>query len=207
MRDLDKALADIVLIRNQIAAGTTFRGYGPMALAATGVLALITATAQTLWFADANEQPLVFLAGWVITALVAIGIIGAEMLGRSRRLHSGLADVMIYNAIQQFLPSGAVGALLAAVLIKFAPQEIWMLPGLWQVLVSVGIFASVHALPRGIAFAGAWYLLSGLTVLALASQDHLLSTWHMGIPFAGGQFLTAAIMYYAFGKSDDEDQY
>ena len=29
MRDLDKALADILAIRNQIAAGTAFRGYGP----------------------------------------------------------------------------------------------------------------------------------------------------------------------------------
>ena len=35
MRDLDKALADIIAIRSQLAAGTAFRGYGPAAIAAT----------------------------------------------------------------------------------------------------------------------------------------------------------------------------
>ncbi len=33
MRDLDEALADIVAIRSQIAAGTAFRGYSPATMA------------------------------------------------------------------------------------------------------------------------------------------------------------------------------
>ena len=41
MRDLDKALADIIAIRSQIAAGTAFRGYGPATVAATGGVALV----------------------------------------------------------------------------------------------------------------------------------------------------------------------
>ena len=40
MRDLDKALADILAIRSQIAAGTAFRGYGPATVAATAGVAL-----------------------------------------------------------------------------------------------------------------------------------------------------------------------
>ena len=35
MRDLDKALADIIAIRSQLAAGTAFAGYGPAAVFAT----------------------------------------------------------------------------------------------------------------------------------------------------------------------------
>ena len=89
MSDLDKALADILVIRSHIAAGTAFRGYGPAALAATGALAVVTAALQTLWLKDANADPLIFLAGWVATAILAVAIIGAEMLGRSRRLHRG----------------------------------------------------------------------------------------------------------------------
>src|SRR6266702_435291 len=38
MRDLDKALADIVAIRTLLAAGTPFRGYGQAAMDATGRL-------------------------------------------------------------------------------------------------------------------------------------------------------------------------
>ena len=36
MSDIDKALSDIVEIRSRIAAGTAFRGYGPLAIAVTG---------------------------------------------------------------------------------------------------------------------------------------------------------------------------
>ena len=52
MRDLDKALADITAIRSQMARGTEFRGYGPMTLAATGVLAIIAALLQSLWLPE-----------------------------------------------------------------------------------------------------------------------------------------------------------
>jgi len=57
-----------------------------------------------------------------------------------------------------------------------------MLPGLWQVLVGLGLFASVRVLPRPVPLAGAWYLLAGLTVLALASETRHLSPWLMGLP-------------------------
>lgn len=203
MRDLDKALADILVIRSQIAADTTFRGYGPMAFAATGVLAMITATMQILWL-DANAQPLAFLAQWVATAVLAAAIIGVEMLGRSRRHHSGLADAMIYNAIGHFLPAGVAGALLTAVLVQFAPEALWMLPGLWQILVSLGIFASMRSLPRTVAFAGAWFFTAGLGTMIIASQHHMLSPWLMGVPFAAGQFLMAAILHRAYGGADAE---
>ncbi len=55
---------------------------------------------------------------------------------------------MIYQAIEQFLPAGIAGMVLAGVLWRFAPETLWMLPGLWQVLVSLGIFASMRSLPR-----------------------------------------------------------
>jgi hypothetical protein len=107
MHDLDKALADIVTIRGHIAAGTAFRGYGPATMAATGCLALLTAQMQSWLLEDATGQPLTFFAGWIATAVVSVGIIGVEMRARVRRHHSGLADVMIYQAVEQFLPAGA----------------------------------------------------------------------------------------------------
>lgn len=204
MRDLDKALADIFAIRSQIAAGTAFRGYGPAAIAATGGLALITAVLQFLWLDDPTGQPLIFFSGWAATALVSGGVVWIEMLARSRRHHSGLADAMIHQAIEQFLPAGVAGALLAVMLWKFAPETLWLLPGLWQVLVSLGVFASVRSLPRTVAFAGAWYFVAGFTVLLLASQSHALSPWTMGLPFIVGQLLMAALLHFASGETDVE---
>ena len=205
MRDLDKALADIFTIRSQIAAGTAFRGYGPAAVAATGGLALATALVQFLWLDDPTGHPLIFFAGWAAAALVSGGMIWTEMQARSRRHHSGLADAMIHQAIEQFLPAGTAGVLLAVLLWKFAPEALWMLPGLWQVLVSLGVFASVRSLPRTVALAGAWYFVAGFATLLLASQSHALSPWTMGLPFVIGQLLMAAILHFASGDVDVED--
>jgi hypothetical protein len=205
MRDLDKALADILTIRSQIAAGTAFRGYGPAAVAATSGVALITAVLQFLWLDDPTGRPLVFFSGWAAAALLSGAMIWIEMLARSRRHHSGLADAMIHQAIEQFLPAGIAGVLLAVMLWKFAPETLWMLPGLWQVLVSLGVFASVRSLPRTVAFAGAWYFVAGFTSVLLASQSHTLSPWIMGLPFVIGQLLMAALLHFASGDNDVED--
>src|ERR1700676_4573842 len=205
MRDLDKALADIFTIRSQIAAGTAFRGYGPATVAATGGLALITAIFQFLWLRDSTGHPLIFFLGWAVTALVSAAMIWIEMQARSRRHHSGLADAMIHQAIEQLLPPGVAGALLAVMLWKFAAETLWMLPGLWQVLVSLGVFASVRSLPRTVAFAGAWYFVAGFTGLLLASQSHTLSPWIMGLPFVIGQLLMAVLLHVASGETDVED--
>jgi hypothetical protein len=205
MSDLDKALADIITIRSQIAAGTAFRGYGPAAVAATGGVALLTAVLQYFLLADPTGHPLSFLFGWALAAAVSALMIWIEMQARSRRHHSGLADAMIHQAIEQFLPAGIAGVLLAVVLWKFAPEALWLLPGLWQVLVSLGVFASVRSLPRSVALAGAWYFVSGFIVVLIASQSHALSPWTMGLPFVIGQWLMAAILYFASEGTDAED--
>ena len=57
MPDLDKALADILAIRSQLASARQFHGYGPAALAATGGLALVTTLAQALLLDDPTGIP------------------------------------------------------------------------------------------------------------------------------------------------------
>ena len=205
MRDLDKALADIVAIRTQIARDTAFRGLGSATLAATGVLALAMAAGQALLLADPTHRPLVFFALWIGTAVLAFALIAVETLRRSRRLHSGLADAMVTSAIEAFLPSGGAGACLALVIARFAPDQIWMLPGLWQVLTGLGLFAAARILPRPVQLAGAWYLLAGLGVLALASESQALSPWLMGLPFAIGQGGLALIMHREMRNEGGED--
>ena len=111
MRDLDKALADILAIRSQIAAGTAFRGYGPATFAATGGIALVTAILQHVWLVNPTGNPEAFFSGWAAAALLSAILIWIEMRARSRRHHSGLADAMIRQAVEQFLPAGVAGVL------------------------------------------------------------------------------------------------
>ena len=74
-------------------------------------------------------------------------LIGVQTLTRTRRIHSGMADEMILMAVEQFLPSVGAGALISIVLMRLVPANIWMLPGLWQITYSLGVFASCRFLP------------------------------------------------------------
>ena len=201
MTDLERALADITAIRSQMARGSEFRGYGPMTVAAMGLLAIVAAAVQAAWLPDPAADPVHYVALWVATATLSVLLIGIEMVARTRRIHTGLADEMIQSAAGQFIPAGVAGALMSFVLFHFAPQSLWMLPGLWQIAFSLGIFAACHSLPAPMRAGGAWYLVAGLASLALASGENALSPWAMALPFGIGQLLIAAMLYCCVGKS------
>jgi hypothetical protein len=202
MQDLDKALAEIAEIRHHIARGAEFRGYGPATLAATGVLAILAALAQALWLGNPGGDITAYLWLWTATAAAAAVMIGAEAVTRSRRLHVGLAPEMLAAAGEQFLPAAAAGVLLTAVLVRFAPESQWMIPGLWQIVFSLGVFASCRFLPRRIFIAGIWYLLCGLACLVFARDGSAFSPWAMGLPFGVGQLLIALMLH---SKAWDHD--
>jgi hypothetical protein len=204
MEELDRALADITAIRSQLARGTQFRGYGPMTVAATGFVAMGAAALQALWLPDPESALLEYVGIWVAAAAISTFLIGIEMVARSRRIHSGLADEMIHAATEQFVPAGVAGALLTFVLFRFAPQSLWMLPGLWQIVFSLGIFASCRSLPRPMFAAGVWYLAAGLASLAWANGVNAYSPWAMAVPYGIGQLFIAAVLYRSVGDSDAE---
>lgn len=197
MKDLDRALADIGTIRSQLARDVAFRGFGPATVALTGLLAIVAASVQAAWLP--TPSPSQFIVLWIGVAALSLALIGVETVTRSRRLHSGLANEMIAAAIEQFMPALVTGALLTAVLVRFVPQGVSLLPGLWQVIFALGIFASARSLPRATFWAGIWYLLSGLVVLAASEGGDVFSPWTMGLPFGVGQVLTAALLHHGLG--------
>jgi hypothetical protein len=201
--DLTKALGDISSIREQMARSTQFRGYGSATLVATGVFAIAAAAAQALWLPDPAKQVAAYLGIWISTAVLSAALMCVQMVTRTQRIHSGMADEMIRMAVEQFLPSAGAGALLTLVVVRAVPSALWMLPGLWQIIFSLGVFSSCRFLPKPMVAAGAWYLLAGLTCIVLA-DGRALSPWAMGIPFGGGQLLVAGILLFSHRKDSDE---
>jgi len=204
MIDLSQALAEISAIRAQVARGTQFRGYGPASIAASGVIALVVAAVQAWLVKDPGRDASLFLAVWVATAAVSVALTAVETIARARRVHSGFASQMIQSAVEQFLPATIVGGLLTGVLLLAAPTDLWMLPGLWQLIFSLGVFASCRFLPRQMFSVGVWYLACGLACLMIESGPRTLSPWEMGIPFGCGQLLVAAVLRYGFEESIEE---
>lgn len=204
MRDLDRALADIMAIRSQLARGTQFRGYGPVTVAASGGLALTAGLLQVLYLPNPAATPLGYLMLWSGMAAFAVIIAGAEMIARSRREHGGLADEMLYAAVEQYIPPGVAGLLLTVVVHRYVEIALPLLPGLWQIIFSLGIFASCRSLPPGMFAVGLWYLAAGLVSLALANAAPF-SPLAMAVPFGIGQFLMAFVLYRATGGGDGEE--
>jgi hypothetical protein len=203
MNDLHKALGDLRTIRRQMARSTEFRGYGPATLATTGVIAIVAAGAQALWLPDPADRMQVYLGIWIATAVLSAALTGVSMYTRTRRMHSGLSDEMLRLAVEQFLPAVLAGMLITFVLLRYAPTTLWMLPGLWQVVFSLGVFSSSRFLPRLMVAAGVWYLLTGLICLA-CGDIRALSPWAMGISFGAGQLLVAGILLFNTAEAEDE---
>ena len=203
MNDLNKALGDISSIRRQVARSTEFRGYGPATLAATGGIAVLAAGVQAVWLPNPANRIPVYLAIWVSTAILSAALIAVQTVTRSHRMHSGMADEMIRMAVEQFLPSVGAGALITLVLVGYVPAAQWMLPGIWQVIFSLGVFSSCRFLPRPVLAVGVWYLLTGLIAIALA-DSRALSPWIMGIPYCVGQLMVAGILLFTSQEAGDD---
>ena len=197
---LDEALAQISAIRQQMAQAQVFRGYRSATTAFTALVAVLAAAAQAHWVPDPARQLDAYLAVWCAAAVASIIVVGVEMVVRSRRSDSSLQRQITLVVVDQFAPSLAAGALLTYVVAEFARGAAWMLPGLWAILFSLGLFASRRFLPRGVFLLGGYYLLAGLACLTLEPATRALSPWTMGTMFGVGQLLTAGFLYWTLER-------
>lgn len=203
--ELREALTQITEIRLQLARTEVFRGYRAMPVAFSGVVAFIAGLIQAAAIADPVERIGPYLALWIGAAAVSALAAGVEMLIRARNAASRLTRELTWLALEQFCPSLIAGALLTIVLVRVAPESVWMLPGLWQIVFSLGIFASCRLLPRATWWVGVFYLAAGLSVLTLARGDAALSPWAMAVPFGAGQWLAAAVLYATLERDHAAD--
>jgi len=198
-----QALAEISALRLQMARNTEFHGFGPATLAMTSGLAIAASLVQSHWLPDPASRINFYLGLWSGTAVLSVVLIAVEAIRRSHAAHQGLADDMLAAAAEQFLPAAFAGVLLTFVLLAFAPETLWMLPGLWQVILSVGIFAACRNLPPLLRIVAGWYLATGLACLALARAEYAFSPWAMGLPFAIGELLAATLLWMSYRGEHD----
>lgn len=202
--ELRDALTQISEIRQQIARNEVFRGYRSLPVAFTGLLAVLAGVFQAVFIRDPAQQMAAYLGLWIGTAVAGALAAGSEMVARARFGATALRREITWLAVEQFVPSLATGALLTLVLVRVAPESLWMLPGLWQILFSLGIFASCRLLPRATFGVAVFYLLSGLLTLTLARGASAFSPWAMGLPFGAGQFFAAAVLYRTLECRDEQ---
>src|ERR1700722_10038531 len=198
--ELRDALTQITEIRLQLARTEIFRGYRAMPVAFSGGVAVLAAVIQTATIADPAVQLGPYLVLWIGAAVVSGLAAGLEMMIRARNSASTMTRELTWLALEQFCPCLIGGALVTVVLVRARPESLWMLPGLWQIFYSLGIFASCRLLPRPTFWVAVFYLGTGLTVLAWPHGETALSPWAMGLPFGAGQLLAAAVLYFTLER-------
>jgi len=200
--ELREALTQISEIRQRVAQAEVFRGYRAVPVAFSGLLALATARVQMICLPQPESNVPAYLALWVGAALISLLATGLEIFLHHRHARSLLAGQLTWLALRQFAPCLMAGALVLFAVVTYANQILWILPGLWAMLFSMGIFASYRLLPKATFWVALFYMIAGTILLTLG--EDALSPWAMGLPFGAGQLFAAAILYWTLERSDGE---
>ena len=203
--ELRDALDQISEIRQRMARGQVFRGYRAVTTAFTAVLAVATSAAQAAWVPNPRRDVDDDLWLWCGAAALSLLVVGLEMGVRAVRSGSAMHRQMTMLAVDQFVPSLVAGALVTYAVGKFAGDTLWIMPGLWAVLFSLGVFASRRFLPRGVGLVAAYYLLAGLLCLAVGRDGRTLWPWTMAIVFGAGQALAAVVLWWTLERNYGRD--
>lgn len=172
--ELHEALSHIAEIRSRIAATERFRGYRAAPIAFSGVCAIVVACFQSRLVPEPLADIPGYLSLWITTAVLGFTAAGWGIWARHRHGEDRLCRQLTFLAVGQFVPCLVAGALITAMIVRHAPEHVPVLPGIWQVLFSLGVFASYRLLPRPIVLVGLFYLCSGAYQLRLVGSAESL---------------------------------
>ena len=198
--ELRDALSQIAEIRAHIAQNETFRGYRSATVAVSGLLALLGASLQAIWIPDPRQDLAVYLKLWIGVATVSFVIFATEIVVRSYWHAESQARQLTLLAVQQFAPCLVAGGLLTYSIVGYAPASADLLPGLWAIVFSLGIFASCRLLPAATIWIAGYYLLGGAAVLICCHGERSLSPWAMAGTFGAGQLLAATVLFFTLER-------
>ena len=189
--DVSQALEHLNEIRHHLGRNEIYRGYRSKTLALMGGVGFGGALFLLLGWSSA--RPLERVGFWAAMAALNMAIAAWEILGDYGELKTDHQRRTTRRTVGQFLPTMAAGVLVTMVFVSQS-QNLDLLPGIWSVLFSLGIFASRPYLPRGVGWVGAFFLAAGALLLCFPSEA-LSQPLYMGGVFGGGHLMLAYVMY------------
>ena len=205
--DSTRALDQIAEIRLRMAGSLTFRGYRAGTTALTAGYAVIGAGVQ------ASLLPLkgrfgadLYIAIWATVALASVATVVVGWWLRRSTAGGPLDASLTIAAAEALGPALVAGAMVTYAIGRFSGTlpTIALLPGLWMILFSLGLFASRRLLPRAVFLCAGYYLLAGVAVTTFEPAV-ALSHWTMGGVFTVGQLLSAAVLYWTLERPEAID--
>lgn len=198
--ELSEALERIDAIRAHVARTGVFRGYKAATVGGTGLLAFLAAAVQPLAVPSPLENVHRYLQLWIGVAAISATCVVIELATRCLKTDSPLQREQTLRAVEQFIPCLVAGASVTWALVRYSPEAAGLLPGLWAIVFSLGIFASCRQLPPAAVMVAIYYLAAGVVCLILARGIYSLSPWAMAGTFGVGQLLTAGVLYFSLER-------
>jgi hypothetical protein len=192
--ELNRALAQVAAIQDQITRADVYRGYRSLPVAASGVLGLAAAALQPAGLA---ADPVGFVVYWAVIAACA-GFVGVSEIVYNYVVHDEtLARRRTRRVVGQLLPSLLGAAIITACFVRLSAGLVPLLPGLWATCFGIGIFASRAFLVRGTGWVALYFYAAGVALLWTAGDPGSLSPWSVGGTFGVGQLIAAAVLYWS----------
>jgi hypothetical protein len=198
--DLSRALGQLADIHQQIAKAEIYRGYRSLPIAASGLIGLVAAWAQTP--ALGASDPIGFVLYWAAIAGCA-GFVGASEIIYNYVVHDDrITRRRTRQVVGQFLPSLLAGVAITISFVHLSAALVPLLPGLWAICFGIGTFASRPYLPRASGWVALFYYAAGMVLLWLARGPEPLSGWWVGGTFGTGQLLAALVLYWNLEREE-----
>jgi hypothetical protein len=190
--NVHEALGALAEIHQQLAKSEVYRGYHPTATAASGMCGLVACAVQP-WVVPSGDA-LGFIRYWLPTAVMCAVVSGSVTLFRYLSIDSELDRRRTRQVVGQFLPSLVAGAMLGLVWYRLE-ASVELLPGLWAICFSLGIFSSRPYLPRAAGWVGLFYLAAGCAWLWWPPVDLAEAGRAIGVTFGAGQASAAWVLW------------
>lgn len=197
------AMQQLEAIRRQMARAEQFRGYRAETVIGSGVLAIAGGGLQPVLIPSPADHPGTWLLLWLGIAAATLAAVGWEMLARCRSSQSSMSTRLTWQVIELLSPVLFVGASLAIVFYYTAPEILWILPGVWSLLVGLGLFSLSRVLPRPVLLPALFYLTAGVVCLVEFQGDAALGPLAMAVPFGTGQILLGAVLLLSQERRHD----
>ncbi len=199
--DLTNALDRIDEIHAQMAKGEVFRGYRPVPVAVAGAIGLLAGWVQPRLLPSGDDGS-AFLWYWLSVAVLNVALIGGVLVAGYRRVPDSFSRRHTRRVVGQFVPCLAAGAAVSLAFPALDPGLVRLLPGLWALLLGLGIFASRPYLARATGWVALFFVLAGSALLAFPTPDLSRLGARNGAVFGLGLLAAAVVLHLDLPRSE-----
>jgi hypothetical protein len=199
MPSIHQALEQIDHIRAAFSRSRLFRGYRSGSAIGTAIIAITAAMVQYAWVVDPVDDLAEYMIVWAAAAVLSLALVVGRSMLLLRQDGGVVQRELMIKVLAQLAPALVSGLLVTLAIAMFHANYAGLLPGLWMMLFSLGIFATRAHLPKWILVVAGFYLLAGLITMTLTPVNAMKPAV-MGSAFAIGQLLAAAVLHLSLER-------